>query len=423
LKRHPLISSLLNFKGNARGCVYPEPMNAIPVNLYTPYASLFMVALGVSDSQIGLIVSISWSVQLVLALLSGVITDKFGRRRTTLVSDLICWTVPALISAIAQNFWFFLCAAIFTSFFRVPQNSWTCLMVEDSDPDQLVDIFSWIYIAGLLSAFFAPLAGLMMKSFSLIPTMRILYVFAAVCFTVKAFITYKMTSETKQGLIRMQATRWTSIFTSLAEYKGVLVEVLHTPRTLFIAGIMCIMNICMLINGTFWSIIVTEKIKAPLESIAYFSFTKSAVMLLFFFLVIPQLRAVHFRLPLTLGFASFIISQLILIRTPVGNYMLLLLTVVLEAGSIAIISPLVDQLTVLMIDPNERARIQSILYVGIILVTSPFGWIAGILSAANKDFPFVLNIILFILGGLLVLLAGRVSTSAAKDYPITEPEI
>jgi len=61
--------------------------------------------------------------------------------------------------------------------------------------------------------------------------------------------------------------------------------------------------------------------------------------------------------------------------------------------------------------------------VGIILVTSPFGWIAGILSAANKDFPFVLNIILFILGSVLVLLTGRVSTSAAKDYPITEPEI
>jgi MFS family permease len=423
LKRHPLFSSLLSFKGNVRGCVYPEPLNAIPVNLYTPYVSVYMIALGVMDDQIGLIVSISWIVQLIMALLSGVITDKFGRRLTTLVSDLICWTVPAIISAIAQNFWFFLSAAIFTSFYRVPQNSWMCLMVEDSDPDQLVDIFSWIYIAGLLSAFFAPLAGLMIKSYSFIPTMRILYLFAALCFTVKAFITYKLTSETRQGIIRMQATKETSIFASLGGYKGVLSEILHTPKTLYTAGIMSVMSICMLINGTFWSILVTEKIKAPLESIAYFSFAKSGVMLLFFFAIIPHIQSKHFKVPLTLGFAGFVASQLILINTPVRNYALLLLAVVLEAGSIATINPLVDQLTVLMVDPQERARIQSILYVGIILITSPFGWIAGLLSATDKNLPFVLNIVLFMVGSVLAILAGRATSESGKFSPITEANV
>jgi MFS family permease len=37
--------------------------------------------------QIGLIVSINWDFQIVLALLSGVITDKLGRRRTTLIAE------------------------------------------------------------------------------------------------------------------------------------------------------------------------------------------------------------------------------------------------------------------------------------------------------------------------------------------------
>ena len=155
MKIHPLFTSLLNFKGNARGCIYPEPLNGIPYNLYIPYVSIYMIALGVSDSKIGLIVSISWAFQLVLALFSGLITDKLGRRRTTLVFDLISWTVPALISALAQNYWFFLGAGIINSFMRVSQNSWMCLMVEDTEPNQFIDIFSWIYIAGLLSAFFA----------------------------------------------------------------------------------------------------------------------------------------------------------------------------------------------------------------------------------------------------------------------------
>lgn len=64
---------------------------------------------------------------------------------------------------------------------------------------------------------------------------------------------------------------------------------------------------------------------------------------------------------------------------------------------------------VLTIKPEERARIQSILYVGIILLTSPFGWIAGTLSGLNKDLPFILNIILFAIGAMLAYLAGIAS--------------
>ena len=35
--------------------------------------------------------------------------------------------------------------------------------MEDTDPDLLVDIYSWIYISGQLSVFFAPLAGVLIN--------------------------------------------------------------------------------------------------------------------------------------------------------------------------------------------------------------------------------------------------------------------
>ncbi|PKO16342.1 MAG: MFS transporter [Chloroflexi bacterium HGW-Chloroflexi-10] len=418
---HPLFKSLLNFKGNARGCVYAEPLNGIPFHLYAPYVSIYMLALGVTDSKIGLIVSISWLFQLIMALLSGVITDKLGRRRTTLIFDLISWTIPSLISAVAQNFWFFLGAGIINSFMCVSQNSWMCLLVEDSEPDQLIDIFSWIYIAGMLSAFFAPFAGLMVRAYSLVPTVRILYLFAAVCFAVKAFLTYKMTAETQQGLVRMQETHQTSLFVSLVEYKDVLRQVLRSPRTLYTAGIMLILSICYMINGTFWSIIVTEKLKIPAQNIAIFPFAKSVVMLLCFFFVIPRLRSIPFKFPLMLGFAGFVFSQFMLVTAPVSGYVLVLFSILLEACSTAIVSTLVDRMMVLTIDAQERARIQSILNVIIILITSPFGWIAGTLSGINKTLPFILNIGLFLVGGILVYLAGQASTSAAGSSSSPEP--
>jgi len=416
LKNHSLITTLKSLTGNPRGCVYTEPLWGIPFNLYAPYISIYMVALGLSDKQIGLIVSISWSFQIVLALLSGVITDKLGRRRTTLIFDILAWSVPALISAIAQNFWYFLAAGIINSVWQITHNSWTCLLVEDADQSQLLDIYTWIYIANQLVGFVAPLAGLLIGVFTLVPTVRGLYIFAAIMFTLKAVVTYRMTQETGQGKVRMHETRHQSLMSVLREYRGVLQELLRTPQTLYTAGIMLIISISNVITGSFWGIIVTERLHIPAQNLAIFPFVKSAVMLFFFFMVMPRFNKMHYKLPLVIGFLGFIASQLLLITAPSQGYLFLIVSVFLEACGFATISPLMDQMIVLTIDPKERARIQSILYVGIILITSPFGWIAGNLSGLDKSLPFILNIVLFGGGAVLAYLAGN---AAQKRLAVT----
>ncbi|MBN2147259.1 MAG: hypothetical protein JW726_07715, partial [Anaerolineales bacterium] len=60
----------------------------------------------------------------------------------------------------------------------------------------------------------------------------------------------------------------------------------------------------------------------------------------------------------------------------------------------------------LTIEAKERARIQAIMWMVIILLTSPFGWIAGMLSEMDKRLPFVLMIALYAVGAALVYLAG-----------------
>lgn len=406
---HSLITTLKKLRGNPRGCVYTEPLWGIPYNLYAPYISIYMLALGLSDKQIGLIVSISWGFQVILALLSGVITDKLGRRFTTLIFDLISWTIPAILSALAQNFWYFLIAGIINSVWRITHNSWSCLLVEDAEPDQLVDIFTWIYIANILVGFVAPLAGILIREFSLVPAMRGLYIFAAILFTVKAIVTYQWTEETRQGKIRMEETRDQSLWSVLHGYRGIFRELLNTPQTLYTAGIMLVLSITTLISGSFWSILVTEKLRIPAENLALFPFVRSAIILVFFFIVTPQINKLHFKLPMLIGFLGFVASQLILITAPAQNYAVLLLSVFLEACSFAIVNPLVDRLTVLTIEPKERARILSIIFVAVILFSSPFGWVAGTLSSMNKSLPFLLNIALFLLGAILAFAAGQVS--------------
>ncbi len=89
MKGHPLIKTILTVEGNSRACIYTEPLWGIPYSLYVPYMSVYMLALGLSDVQIGLIATIGLISQMFFSVLGGVITDKLGRRMTTLIFDLI----------------------------------------------------------------------------------------------------------------------------------------------------------------------------------------------------------------------------------------------------------------------------------------------------------------------------------------------
>lgn len=409
MKKHSLFAVLLGLRGNPRGCVYFEPLWGIPYNLFAPYVSIYMIALGMSEKQIGLIVSISWGFQIFLALISGVVTDKLGRRFTTLVSDILSWTIPSIIWAVSQNFWYFLIAGVINSIWRISHTSWSCLLVEDAEQDQLVDIYTWIYIANLFVGFIAPLAGVLIGVFSFVPTMRGLYVFAAVTFTLKAVLTYLWTEETAHGKVRMQETKDQSVLHVFGEYKDVLRDLMRAPQTLYTAGIMLVMSITSLINGSFWSILVTEKLQIATENLAIFPFVKSAIMLVFYFTVMPAIGRMHFKMPMVVGFLGYVASQVVLVNAPSGGYGFLIFSVFLEACSMAAVSPLIDQMIVLTVDAKERARILSILSVGVILMTSPFGWIAGTLSTLDKDLPFLLNISLFVIGMALAYFAGQFS--------------
>src|SRR5919109_1030283 len=97
LQNHPLVQILRELKGNPRVTVLTEVLFGIPYNLFSPFLSIYMLAFGVTDQQIGGIASLGLFLQIFSALLSGAIVDKYGRRLTLLIFDLLCWSVPCII--------------------------------------------------------------------------------------------------------------------------------------------------------------------------------------------------------------------------------------------------------------------------------------------------------------------------------------
>lgn len=412
-----MIDTLLHLKGNPKACIYTEPLFGIPYNLFVPFFSIYMYALGLSDGQIGLIASIGMVFQIVFSLLSGIITDKLGRKKTTFVYDLLSWSVPCLIWAFANSFLWFVIAAVVNSVIRVTMNSWGCLLVEDCNKENIVNIYAWIYIAGLISAFFAPVSGLFIGWFELVPTIRVIYLISFVLMTIKFFLLNKYATETAQGKIRMEETRHLNTFQLIRGYGDVIKLLLKTSETMLTLGIMLIMSICTMVNNTFWSIMVTQGLHIPAKSLGFFPLLRSLVMLVFFFTLVPRIRAIRFKKPLLIGFFLFIASQLLLIVTPEKGYAVLIVSIFLEACSLSLISPLLDSMQVVLVDPQERARLIAVLYVVVIALSSPFGWISGVLSGIDHRLPFVMNIVLIAIG---ILLTFFTSVKETRHYTILE---
>lgn len=405
---HPLIVTLRELKGNPRVTVLTEVMFGIPYNLFMPFFSVYMLALGITDQQIGGLASLGLVIQIFSALLSGAIVDKFGRRLTLFLCDLLSWAVPCLVWAFAQDVRYFVAAAALNSFWRISHTAWTCLMVEDAEERHLVHIWTWIMIFAVCSAFFTPLGGWFVGRFGLVPAVRGLFLFGAFMLAAKATVLYIYSHETARGVQRMAETKGQSLLSLLGEYRSVFGQILHSRPLLAALALMVITSIYATVSGSFWGVLFTTKLGFADSEISIYVALRSIVMTICFFLLGPRLTNLRrFRLPLWTGFIAFFISQLILVAMTPRAIPLLVLSVVLEALASALVSPMTESLLALSLESKERARISAMVYVALIVLISPFGWIAGQLSAIDRALPFTLNMALFVLGALFVWVIGK----------------
>lgn len=393
-----MIDTLIHLEGNPRACVYTEALWGIPYNLYLPYVSVYMLAFGLHDSEIGLISSIGLFVQIFVSFISGIVTDKLGRRLTTFIFDMVSWSVPVLLWAIGGSFWVFLAAALFNAVFRMTANSWTCLLVEDAPPAQLVTIWSWVTIAGLLSGFFSPAAGILVERFSLVTAVRILYLNAFVLMTAKFIILFIFSHETRQGTIRRAATAGIPVTRLFGNWDTSLREIVRSPYTIYAFLTYLVMLIYETVKNLFWSVFVVRQLGFPDASIAVFPFFRSALMLAFYFLVTPRLDHRSFRRPFIAGFAMLILSNVALFVAPRGSWLFVILSTVLDGAAFALITPFKETLLNDAVPADNRAGIIAILNVAMLTIASPFSWIAGIMSERARVLPFVLLSVLALLG-------------------------
>jgi MFS family permease len=413
LMKHKLLRTLFELRGNPRACVYTEPMWGLSMNLCLPYASVYMLTFGMSDVQVGIVTSIYMFSQMICAFLSGAIVDKLGRRKSTMIFDFLAWSLPCLIWASSQGFWFFVVAALLNGTMKITTVSWDCLLVEDAPKDKITQIYSWVMISGNLSALFAPISSVLVARLTLTPAIRILYINAFIIMTAKLIILYKLSTETEVGKQRREATRNKSWSEMLSGYKGALQKIIGSRGTIFAIVISILVEIVGMLGMTFWQIIASRRIGIPDTLLPIFPMAKSVLSIILFFTILTHIKQNKLKWPLFGGFLSSIISCILLISisdTGVWGYVILSVSLIFEALGVAVLSTLRESLVAIHVDHTERSGIMALLQTTVMLVSVPFGYIGGLLSDISRILPFVLSIVLLLLGMLATALFYR-STS------------
>lgn len=399
---HPLIELLRRSSGNPRTLILIEPLWGIPNSLIAPFATLYMYTLGITDVQIGLILSVAMCVQVFFSFFGGILTDKLGRKFTTMMGDFFGWVVACIVWAVSDNFWLFLIAVIFNSFEQVNQTAWFCLLIEDADPKDLVGVYTWVNIGGLVAIFFAPISGLFIGSYSVVPVVRVLYLVFALNMLIKVLITYRYCKETRQGRIRKEETKNVSFAQMLFEYKTLIPKVLKDREIMKVIAVSVILYITNIVSVNFFSLYATQRLGIADSYLAFFPILNAAVMLFFMVVVQHRLDSLKFKVPLWIGLALHAVASVLLILAPKGNLFLIMAYVFIGAVASSLIAPRKDALLQLNINPQERARINALIMASTIAFSSPFGYFAGWLSSIDRRLPFVFTFVLFALAIVIV---------------------
>lgn len=412
LKYHPLIQVLGRNKGNPRTLVLIEPLWGIPYNLIAPFATLYMYTQGVTDLQIGLILSITMVVQVCFSFFAGILADKLGRKTTTMMGDFFGWGLACLVWAASQNFWLFLLAALLNCFEQINQTAWYCLLIEDADQRDLVGLYTWINIGGLVAIFFAPISGMLVSANSVVPVVRVLYLLFALTMMTKCFITYKFCHETRQGQVRKAETKGVSPFRMLGEYRQLIPMLLKNRAVVKAVAVSVLLYIANVVNTNFFSLYVTQRLGLSDNYLALFPILNAGVMLVFMVGIQHKLNALKFRAPLWAGLALYAVGALVLLLSPVGGLGFVLLNVFLTAVAASLVNPRKDALLQLNLDPQERARLNALIMASTVALSSPFGYLAGWLSSIDRRLPFGFMILLFLLAMAVV---GRIKEPQVEE--------
>jgi MFS family permease len=402
-------------EGNARVLVITEGLSAIAFHWYTTYLPLYMVALGVSEVQVGLLASVLIATQFISTLLGGYAADRFGRKRMLVVADIVCWGAPMLLYAIAQNPWYFLIGRFINGFVYIVMPSFECLFVEDTPAERRPAVFGMLRFVYAAANLFVPLAGLLVAGLGMVTAGRIIMATTMVVAVATAVYRQFALHETEMGRERMAAVAGASPLAAARDYGAAVRAIFADRPTATFLAVRVLVGFVSTIWNTYAVIYLTDALGVglPKATISLLPFVSAAATMAMILLAADRIRLGAPAANLVIGQLLWLVGAFCFVVSPAGTLVMALLWALAAAVSSAFFQPASQSYWANVVDERRRAQIYSAAAAAIALGALPAGPLAGLLYTANPRAPFALGIaIQIVVLGLIISLRPRAGRGA-----------
>jgi len=388
---------------NVKVSIYVLPFWAIPFNFVNPYASLYMLNQGISPTKVGLISSLSFILKTIFALFAGYLINRFGRRRTVGVLDLVGWAFPMLLYFFAKEYWQFMLAAVINCITVINGIASPCFLVEDVDPRMRIKAFNFSAITISLCGLFVPITGLLIKKYELVPAIRYLYLFAFLCMGTAAIGKLLFYKETSIGQ-KMMAQR-APIGNPVKKLMVPIVYIFRNSRLIFLFSMNVLINFALNINNLYYFPFLTDSLGFSNSFISLFPFATTTVSMLIFFFVIPKIQNMEKSALSSVG--MYALGALILILSYFTNGKLAIACVICWAMAGAILNPVLNTMIANTIMDEMRTEVFGVFNVFSMLCMFPAGYFGGWLYEGSPLYPIIFIFCVYLAGFLTFFLLGK----------------
>ncbi len=412
---------------NARVCVLIEPLWAMFGPLVIYYAPIYQKARGLDAVQMGTINSAAIAAGFVFFLLASPVTDRLGRRWTSLIFDLLSWTAAMLVWAFARSFVWFLAAAVLNALVRIVIVSWNMLITEDAQAGQRSTIHGWMYLISSTGGIVTFAGGLFVSRFGVLRAMPVIYVIGSISMTVMFILRHFSTVETKAGLILMARKRDKPFLPEVFSQFHLARKALANKRFLSSFFVYVIAN--SIYSMDFYRVLFLGEVKHIAPTVVALIPAVGAVLSLgVFFFLLPRLEAraatgnQYGKDAAILAKASLFcaVCQIAVILLPDSGALPAILAVGMIQSGFIVLQTFRDAVFLNGTGELERGSLYSLIQALTFLVSIPAGWLGGFLYSKNVFLPFIVSLALYLASYAVARsmgrMAGKEDDASASGY-------
>ena len=395
--------SLADLPRNARNSILLEPLWAVFGTVVLYYAPLYLRSVGLQSTEIGLLGSVTLALSFACQAFAAPITNRLGRKRTTLVGDLISWSVPMFVWALAQSFGAFVLAAGLNAINRIVTVSWSLLVIEDVDPPQRPRVFGIMNLIVTFCGLLTPLVGLLIARYGVVPTLRVFYALGGVGMTVMFLWRNAITDETRSGQEAMRQHRDLSVGQSLRQTLERVGGMRGHPGLIGIT-VFYVLTVFIEQLSLFQILFLGEALGFGPQTLSYVPVVAALVTALLYGVALPRLGRLPLGRTLVIVRALALLGAVALLFVPPGNAGLMLAVVGLIGGATFLTQTYRDAALFARLPVGEgTADLYSAVQTLTLLCSIPAAAIAGLVFAVSPHGLFLL--IALLCAALLALAA------------------